>query len=327
MGRIEDLDFHWLVGILEGEGTFVAGPPSRPHSPCIRVEMTDKDVMIRIGMLLARAVIAVGRRSVRHRIPYAVSIRGVEAVRLMALVRDDLSPQRRAQIERALADWEAGPTQWSYAGMICGIPGCDQVARSRGLCKGHFDRWYKAQRRGVIVAAAPRPLTVSHFMSERVRHEATRDCDTAWLAGLLEGEGTFGATTGHGHTYPAISVEMTSRDVVDRAARILAAPSVTAVEPDNAGWTVTYRAAIAGAAAVTWMQRLRPLMGARRGAAIDDALDRYYPIRLTELPKRCVVPGCDDVPRARGLCHKHYMSWSRDVRRGRAPRVKPLRSN
>ena len=68
-------------------------------------------------------------------------------------------------------------------------------------------------------------------------------------------------------------------------------------------------------------------MGARRAAAIDTALEDYYPVRLTEMPANCVVPGCFEPPRARGLCHRHYMSWSRDVAKGRTPRVKPLRSN
>jgi hypothetical protein len=73
------------------------------------------------------------------------------------------------------------------------------------------------------------------------------------------------------------------------------------------------------------MRRLRPLMAGRRGAAIDAALAAYHPIRLTPAPARCIVSGCERPHRGRGLCHKHYMSWSRDRKRGRAPRVTPLR--
>lgn len=48
-------------------------------------------------------------------------------------------------------------------------------------------------------------------------------------------------------------------------------------------------------------------------------------IRLVDPPPTCVVPGCDRPHESRGLCHKHYMSWLRDVAKGRAPRVTPLR--
>ena len=60
------------------------------------------------------------------------------------------------------------------------------------------------------------------------------------------------------------------------------------------------------------------------GEAIDKAL-RTIPIRLTPAPATCIVAGCDAPHRGRGLCHKHYMSWSRDVAKGRAPRITPLR--
>jgi hypothetical protein len=73
------------------------------------------------------------------------------------------------------------------------------------------------------------------------------------------------------------------------------------------------------------MRTLRDLMGARRRGAIDKALKSYRPIQLTPAPEHCVVAGCESPHRGRGLCHKHYMSWSRDVAKGRAPRITPLR--
>lgn len=66
-------------------------------------------------------------------------------------------------------------------------------------------------------------------------------------------------------------------------------------------------------------------MGVRRQQAITTALATYDPIRLSVAPEHCIVPGCRKPHRGRGLCHKHYMSWSRDVARGRTPRVVPLR--
>lgn len=150
-------------------------------------------------------------------------------------------------------------------------------------------------------------------------------CDFSWLAGLLEGEGTFTSTRTHGHDYPVLKVEMCTEDVVLKASRLLAAPGVTRQEPDREGWSVSYLAAISGSDAAVWMRRLRNHMGHRRTEAIDAALAAYHPIRLVDPPASCVVPGCRKPHRGRGLCHKHYMMWSRDRVKGRDARIAPLR--
>jgi hypothetical protein len=44
-----DTDFYWLVGLLEGEGSFIAA--TQTHQEMIRVEMTDADVVQRVATL------------------------------------------------------------------------------------------------------------------------------------------------------------------------------------------------------------------------------------------------------------------------------------
>ena len=210
--------------------------------------------------------------------------------------------------------------------MACAVADCGAPARIRGLCKRHFNSWYKATTRRRVTAIRPRPLTADAILSEDVEpHACTPDCELAWLAGLLEGEGCFSMANAGAHRYPAVRVEMASRDVVERAARLLEAVSVTVAPPTDPRWKLMYVAKIAGARVVPLLLRLRPLMGIRRRAAIDAALAAYKPIRLVDPPATCVVPDCGEPNRSRGLCHRHYMSWSRDVARGRVPRVTPLR--
>ena len=146
----------------------------------------------------------------------------------------------------------------------------------------------------------------------------------AWLAGLLEGEGSFLANRGVLSSYPVIKVEMCEREVIARAARILDT-RVWFVPARTEGWRPTYVAQIAGHRAAEWMHALRPDMGLRRTAAIDVALSAYHPVRLIAPPLVCVVEGCGRSHRARGLCNTHYMSWSRDRAKGRVPRITPLR--
>jgi hypothetical protein len=289
--------------------------------------MTDRDVMDRVGVLLDRAVVPMDPREKHYKVPFVVSLKGVDAVRLMVSARSSLGTARRAQIEEALRDWGIGRTRWSYAGLTCAVDGCVQPATTKGLCDSHFNRWYKAMRRGASSPFTPRPLTREDVLREPSGHRPTPECEVAWLAGLLEGEGTFSRNRTESNSYPVLSVHMCSRDVVERAGVILGALSVQQRKPSDPSWNLTYRAAIGGLEAALWMQRLRPMMGERRRAAIDVALDDYYPERLSVAPEHCVVPGCEEPHRGRGLCHKHYMSWSRDRTKGRTPRVKPLRSN
>ena len=105
----------------------------------------------------------------------------------------------------------------------------------------------------------------------------------------------------------------------------LGADSVSMREPEQADWRPTYVAKVGGRRAADWMRTMRELMGERRRAAIDAALARYRPVYLVDPPASCVVPGCSEPHRGRGLCHKHYMMWSRDKAKGRAARIAPLR--
>jgi hypothetical protein len=203
------------------------------------------------------------------------------------------------------------------------VKGCVRPGAKRGLCLRHYDRWWKARRKGRVVAVEPRDAPGLEIPA--IANECGSRCDLIWLAGLLEGEGTFGLNGRPPCAYPVISVEMCAEDVVRRAARILGVTSVYRREPDEPAWSATFTAKIAGHDAAGWMRELRPYMGLRRLVAIDRALAAYQPIRLTEVPETCLVSGCEKPHRSRGLCHAHYMSWSRDRAKGRIPRITPLR--
>jgi hypothetical protein len=102
-------ELHWLAGLLEGEGTFMTGPPSSPGLPVIAVNMTDEDVMARLGRIFERKVHVVRPRNVRWRTSYQVRVNGSEAVRWMGLLRPLMGSRRQAQIDRALASYAPRP--------------------------------------------------------------------------------------------------------------------------------------------------------------------------------------------------------------------------
>src|SRR6266542_691602 len=103
-------ELHWLAGLLEGEGSFMAGPPSNPRMPVISVHMTDEDVMARLGRIFARKVYMVMPRNPRWRTTYQVRVQGGNAVRWMTLMRPLMGARRQAQIDRALASYDPRPS-------------------------------------------------------------------------------------------------------------------------------------------------------------------------------------------------------------------------
>lgn len=100
--------------------------------------------------------------------------------------------------------------------------------------------------------------------------------DIYWLAGLLEGEGSFCKAPPSQPYAPIISIEMTDKDVVERVAGMFQTALVTPKKRSKK-WKQTYRAAIRGKRAVELMKQLHPLMGQRRQGQIDEVLKSFKP--------------------------------------------------
>lgn len=97
------------------------------------------------------------------------------------------------------------------------------------------------------------------------------DLEIAWLAGLLEGEGSFNLTgyrTGAAKTSPVIQLAMTDYDVVSRAATLMARfggnGDICNQTRQEKTTKQCYRFRISGAAAVDLMRAIAPHMGIRR---------------------------------------------------------------
>ena len=99
------LEFHWLAGWLEGEGSFLAPPPSDPFHCRISGQARDEDVMAEVGRLLG--VKPLLDRSGQARNPewsamWRVLLKGSRAMALMLAVEPLAGIRRRHQIGSAL---------------------------------------------------------------------------------------------------------------------------------------------------------------------------------------------------------------------------------
>src|SRR5947207_13609798 len=100
-------DLTWLVGLLEGEASFLMGPPCKPNRPRILLSMTDIDVVQRAALLLEIGGIVTRRfPSDSHKKPaYVITLYGSRAVKVMRTLLPLMSKRRTEQIEAAI---------WSY---------------------------------------------------------------------------------------------------------------------------------------------------------------------------------------------------------------------
>ena len=95
-------DLFWLAGLLEGEGSFMHGPPSAPNTPRISINMTDEDIIARVA-----ALFDVKYHHVRLT-PYGVergwkpsfvcTITGKRAIELMKILSPLMGNRRKSKI-------------------------------------------------------------------------------------------------------------------------------------------------------------------------------------------------------------------------------------
>jgi hypothetical protein len=102
-----------------------------------------------------------------------------------------------------------------------------------------------------------------------------------WLAGILEGEGSFwilkkNRPSGGHYRYPKISVVMTDRDVIEWVAVLFGDKAVTEQTP-RGNRQMTYRTNLTGQPALEMMCRLFHYMSSRRQRRIRELFDEFMP--------------------------------------------------
>lgn len=99
---MKETDLYWLAGILEGEGSFMCGPPSDPRQPRIGIQTTDEDVIRHVQLLIGGTVAEVSRQREHHRRTWTLKLKGLDAIIIMQRLRPLMGKRRREQIELAL---------------------------------------------------------------------------------------------------------------------------------------------------------------------------------------------------------------------------------
>jgi Recombinase len=108
------------------------------------------------------------------------------------------------------------------------------------------------------------------------------ELEASWLAGLLEGEGSFNwYASEKEYGKPTVKLAMTDFDIVERAAKIMGAKTVKSVKterPDrleSLNYKPMFKCIVSTTKAAVLMEKILPYMGERRSAKIKELLDLW----------------------------------------------------
>lgn len=102
-----DHEVYWLAGLLEGEGSFMKGPPSAPNQPRISLQMIDEDVVKRVSNYFGLKYIQARNdlRNPQWKRAFGILIKGTKAIEFMKLIRPLMSLRRQGQIDTAIGSY------------------------------------------------------------------------------------------------------------------------------------------------------------------------------------------------------------------------------
>lgn len=133
----EACDFAWLVGLLEGEGTFSTARTRGHAYPVLKVSMCTEDVVSRAARLLGvPSVTRVEPEREDWSVSYVAAVSGSDAAALMRGPRTHMGHRRTEAIDAALSRYH--PVRLVDPPESCVAPGCSEPHRGRGLCHKHY---------------------------------------------------------------------------------------------------------------------------------------------------------------------------------------------
>lgn len=103
--RVTDFELGWLIGILEGEGTFIYNPKATHR---VTVSMGDEDTINKVVDIMSRLIgdyVAKGEltpKKAEYSVMYTANVTGERARTLMKFVVKHMSNRRRTRIWQAL---------------------------------------------------------------------------------------------------------------------------------------------------------------------------------------------------------------------------------
>ena len=95
---VKDKDFHWLAGLLEGDGSFYYQDKG---SPAIKLSMTDRDVVEKAARIMGASVLGpyIDKREENRKPMWVANLSGQKALDMMSFLLPHMGKRRSARIE------------------------------------------------------------------------------------------------------------------------------------------------------------------------------------------------------------------------------------
>jgi hypothetical protein len=273
------LSLAWLAGLLEAEGTFLRPTPSEPRLPIVACQMTDRDVIERVASAFGTTVTAIPRRG--RRMIYGTKAKGSRAVRLMRDLAPAMGERRGSAITAALDSYSAPTRKLNFVAaqtirdLHARGTSISSLACTFGVSRPTIRQVLDGSIYGAPAASPWRhqPLGAAVTdLSETLL--GISPCEFHWLAGWLEGEGSFSRPPPSDPRRGRIVAKTRDADVAAEVGRLLrVAPLFSHDDRERRrAWSPTWRLLKRGGDAALLMSVLHPLMGSRRRSQIESAL-------------------------------------------------------
>lgn len=253
--------FSWFCGLFEAEGSISFAAPSASKSQVnIKISMMDKDVIENASRIVNVNAVSY-RQSGYNYDMHRVHVGGIRAVEILKLMLPYLSHRRQARALDVINDFnytvrlplKAAVVKEIEKKLDDGCKGTD-IAESYNISNSVVSQ-IKHQKHYVQVFGKDYQILVPKI-------DGKFDC-MCWLAGVLDGDGTFIKRNKSQHQ---IGLTMKDKDVVDKVAKIM---------KSNVSYSETrkmYFTTKSGSNAVKIMKALLPWMGHRRSSKINEIL-------------------------------------------------------
>jgi hypothetical protein len=269
------LELAWLAGLLEAEGSFLRPIPSEPGIPAIACQMTDPDVIERVSDEFGTKP-QTTRPKGSTRPVFVTRVRGSRAAALMRELAPMMSDRRRLAIAAALCGYSPPPNRkldFSAAEEIRDMHALGSsvswLARAFGVSRPTIRQVLEGSIH-LTPPAAPRDAAWAPLTA--VPAASLLPTELYWLAGWLEGEGSFMAPPPSDPRRVRITATTCDADVADEAGRLLGVTPRLSTRARRHGRLPLWGLLRRGGRAVELMKALYPVMGLRRRKQIDRAL-------------------------------------------------------
>ena len=271
-------DLMWLAGLIEGDGCFHLTKSGRP---IIFIEMTDKDVIDRVGNLWDSLVYVNKPEKSHYKPSYRSSVFNNKAKAFMIALKPYMSSRRQSKIAEIIQTCNENYKPKRSINCLETIEkiklenktiSCRRLAPRYGVSHETI-RWIV---RGKHLDESQKKIGQECAVCIE---DSAEDYTIDWLAGVLEAEGSFMRGPPSELNSTRISIQMSDKDTIDKIS-LLWGVTVTAYTPKGqnklgGSFKEIYMCVLRGAKARNWMETLNPYMGIRRQEQITTALNSY----------------------------------------------------